>query len=280
VFERFTDRARQVVVVAQNEARALKHNYIGTEHILLGLLREEGLAARVLESFGIALEEARARVGRIVGEGDEPVTGQILFTNNAKRTLELALREALSIGHNYIGTEHILLGLLPQRRENERRATEILRDFGADAENVRDEVFRCMGGPSLRQTDEGLRVGEESKVELGLRRVVPIAQQMSGGTWVVSVEVWDHAVVLRWAASGPTASSLAHAAALSVDRGAWLVSDDAGTSYVGSGDRGTGISQQGFHYDNEFKPAPPPEAKSLLIRRESTGEEVSVSLTD
>src|SRR6266581_418530 len=110
LFERFTERARQVVVLAQDEARALKHNYIGTEHILLGLLREEeGLAARVLESLDITVEEVRAQVARIVGQGDEVTTGQIPFTPRAKKVLELALREALSLGHNYIGTEHILL---------------------------------------------------------------------------------------------------------------------------------------------------------------------------
>src|SRR5207237_1339240 len=108
-----SERARQVVVLAQDEARALRHNYIGTEHILLGLLREEeGLAARVLESLDITVEEVRAQVARIVGQGDEVTTGQIPFTPRAKKVLELALREALSLGHNYIGTEHILLGLV------------------------------------------------------------------------------------------------------------------------------------------------------------------------
>src|SRR5207248_887978 len=123
MFERFTERARQVVVLAQDEARALKHNYIGTEHILLGLLREEeGLAARVLESLDITVEEVRAQVARIVGQGDEVTTGQIPFTPRAKKVLELALREALSLGHNYIGTEHILLGLV---REHEGLAARI-----------------------------------------------------------------------------------------------------------------------------------------------------------
>ena len=112
MFERFTERARQVVVLAQEEARILKHNYIGTEHILLGLLREEeGLAARVLESLDITVERVRAQVVRIVGSGEEVTSGQIPFTPRAKKVLELALREALSLGHNYIGTEHILLGL-------------------------------------------------------------------------------------------------------------------------------------------------------------------------
>jgi hypothetical protein len=145
VFERFTERARQVVVLAQDEARALRHNYIGTEHILLGLLREEeGLAARVLASLGINVEEVRAQVARIVGQGDEVTTGQIPFTPRAKKVLELALREGLALGHNYIGTEHILLGLV---RENEGVAARILLDFGADAEKIRNEMIRMLSGP-------------------------------------------------------------------------------------------------------------------------------------
>ena len=149
VFERFTERARQVVVLAQDEARALKHNYIGTEHILLGLLREEeGLAARVLEQLDITVEEVRAQVARIVGQGDEVTTGQIPFTPRAKKVLELALREALSLGHNYIGTEHILLGLV---RENEGVAARILLDFDADAEKIRNEIIRMLSGPGRRQ---------------------------------------------------------------------------------------------------------------------------------
>ena len=144
MFERFTERARQVVVLAQDEARALKHNYIGTEHILLGLLREEeGLAARVLESLDITVEEVRAQVARIVGQGDEVTTGQIPFTPRAKKVLELALREALSLGHNYIGTEHILLGLV---RENEGVAARILLDFDADADEIRNEIIRMLPG--------------------------------------------------------------------------------------------------------------------------------------
>ena len=155
MFERFTERARQVVVLAQDEARALKHNYIGTEHILLGLLREEeGLAARVLESLDITVEEVRAQVARIVGQGDEVTTGQIPFTPRAKKVLELALREALSLGHNYIGTEHILLGIV---RENEGVAARILLDFDADAEKVRNEIFRMLGGPGKRPGATGPR---------------------------------------------------------------------------------------------------------------------------
>ena len=163
MFERFTERARQVVVLAQDEARALKHNYIGTEHILLGLLREEeGLAARVLEQLDITVEEVRAQVARIVGQGDEVTTGQIPFTPRAKKVLELALREALSLGHNYIGTEHILLGLV---RENEGVAARILLDFDADAEKIRNEIIRMLSGPGRRQSGQpgGAAQGEKAK---------------------------------------------------------------------------------------------------------------------
>src|SRR5213596_188151 len=160
MFERFTERARQVVVLAQEEARTLKHNYIGTEHILLGLLREEeGLAARVLESLDITVEEVRAQVARIVGQGDEVTTGQIPFTPRAKKVLELALREALSLGHNYIGTEHILLGLV---RENEGVAARILLDFDADSEKIRNEVIRMLSGPGSRGQRSAASAGASS----------------------------------------------------------------------------------------------------------------------
>src|SRR5512147_210789 len=163
MFERFTERARQVVVLAQEEARTLKHNYIGTEHILLGLLREEeGLAARVLESLDITVERVRAQVVRIVGSGEEVTSGQIPFTPRAKKVLELALREALSLGHNYIGTEHILLGLV---RENEGVAARILLDFDADSDKIRNEVIRMLSGPGGRQSGQpgGAAQGEKAK---------------------------------------------------------------------------------------------------------------------
>jgi ATP-dependent Clp protease ATP-binding subunit ClpC len=158
MFERFTERARQVVVLAQEEARTLKHNYIGTEHVLLGLLREEeGLAARVLESLDITAEKVRSQVVRIVGSGEEVTSGQIPFTPRAKKVLELALREALSLGHNYIGTEHILLGLI---RENEGVAARILLDFDADADKIRNEVIRMLSGPGGRRQGSGAKSGE------------------------------------------------------------------------------------------------------------------------
>jgi ATP-dependent Clp protease ATP-binding subunit ClpA len=152
MFERFTERARQVIVLAQDEARMLGHDYIGTEHILLGLLREEdGLAARVLDSLDITVEKVRAQVARIVGQGDEITTGQIPFTPRTKKVLELALREGLLLGHNHIGTEHILLGLV---RENEGVAARILLDFDADAEKIRNEIIRMLSGHGGRTPRE------------------------------------------------------------------------------------------------------------------------------
>ena len=163
MFERFTERARQVVVLAQEEARTLKHNYIGTEHILLGLLREEeGLAARVLESLDITVERVRGQVVRIVGSGEEVTSGQIPFTPRAKKVLELALREALSLGHNYIGTEHILLGLV---RENEGVAARILLDFDADSEKIRNEVIRMLSGPSRGRSGAAATAGGPAGAE-------------------------------------------------------------------------------------------------------------------
>jgi ATP-dependent Clp protease ATP-binding subunit ClpC len=144
VFERFTARARQVVVLAQDEARTLQHNYIGTEHLLLGLIREqEGIAARTLAGLGVTHEQVHGQVARIVGQGDEVTTGQIPFTPRAKKVLELALREALSLGHKYIGTEHLLLGIV---RESHGVAMQILLDAGVDAETVRNAVVGTLGG--------------------------------------------------------------------------------------------------------------------------------------
>jgi hypothetical protein len=212
VFERFTERARQVVVLAQDEARALKHNYIGTEHILLGLLREEeGLAARVLESLDITVEEVRAQVARIVGQGDEVTTGQIPFTPRAKKVLELALREAQSLAHNHIGTEHILLGLV---RENEGVAARILLDFDADAETVRDHVIQMLGGPPVmgrkafvlaspplarEYLDELARVREEKEAALATQELERAAALQDRERILVSAarqlaRAWDERV--------------------------------------------------------------------------------------
>ncbi|MGH9030947.1 MAG: Clp protease N-terminal domain-containing protein, partial [Acidimicrobiia bacterium] len=144
MFERFTDRARRVVVLAQEEARLLNHNYIGTEHILLGLIHEgEGVAAKALESLGISLEAVRAQVEEIIGQGGSAPSGHIPFTPRAKKVLELSLREALQLGHNYIGTEHILLGLI---REGEGVAAQVLVKLGADLSRVRQQVIQLLSG--------------------------------------------------------------------------------------------------------------------------------------
>jgi ATP-dependent Clp protease ATP-binding subunit ClpC len=144
VFERFTDRARRVVVFAQEEARLLNHNYIGTEHVLLGLVRErEGVAAQALTSMGIGLDAVRGQVETIIGQGQAAPTGHIPFTPRAKKVLELSLREALQLGHNYIGTEHILLGLV---REGEGVAAQVLQKLGADLNRVRQAVIQLLSG--------------------------------------------------------------------------------------------------------------------------------------
>jgi ATP-dependent Clp protease ATP-binding subunit ClpA len=144
MFERFTDRARRVVVLAQDEARVLNHDYIGTEHILLGLIQEgEGVAAKALTNMKISLEAVRSKVVEAVGHGQQAPSGHIPFTPRAKKTLELSLRESLQLGHDYIGTEHILLGLL---REGEGVAAQVLVEMGADLSRVRHQVVLLLEG--------------------------------------------------------------------------------------------------------------------------------------
>jgi ATP-dependent Clp protease ATP-binding subunit ClpC len=180
LFERFTERARQVVVLAHEEANGFKHDYIGTEHILLGLLRErEGIAAHVLGSFDITLERVRGEVVRTVGVGQSATTGQVPFTDRAKKTLELALQEAIGLGQTYIGTEHILLGLVAL---NEGPATRILGDFDVGPDKIRSGVIRTvssvgrpLGARGERQQtsgfDEWIRVGPGA----GARRLLVLA---------------------------------------------------------------------------------------------------------
>jgi Clp amino terminal domain, pathogenicity island component len=144
MFERFTDRARRVVVLAQDEARRLNHNYIGTEHILLGLIHEgEGVAARALQSLGISLEAVRQQIEEIIGRGQQAPSGHIPFTPRAKKVLELSLRESLQLGHTYIGTEHILLGLI---HEGDGVAAQVLVRLGADMNRVREQVIELLHG--------------------------------------------------------------------------------------------------------------------------------------
>ena len=144
MFERFTDRARRVVVLAQDEARLLGHNYIGTEHVLLGLIREgDGVAAKALTTLDISLEATRQQIEGIIGRGQEAPKGHIPFTPRAKKVLELSLREATQIGHDYIGTEHILLGLI---REGDGVAAQVLVASGADLNRVRQQVIQLLHG--------------------------------------------------------------------------------------------------------------------------------------
>ncbi len=166
MFERFTDRARRVVVLAQEEARLLNHNYIGTEHILLGLIHEgEGVAAKSLESLGISLEAVRAQVEEIIGQGGNSPSGHIPFTPRAKKVLELSLREALQLGHNYIGTEHILLGLI---REGEGVAAQVLVKLGADLSRVRQQVIQQLSGyQGSGQTGDAAKGGQPTAAGVG-----------------------------------------------------------------------------------------------------------------
>ena len=159
MFERFTDRARRVVILAQEEARLLNHNYIGTEHILLGLIQEnEGVAAKALESLDISLESVRGQVEEIIGQGTKPPDGHIPFTPRAKRVLELSLREALQLGHNYIGTEHVLLGLI---REGEGVAAQVLVKLGADLARVREQVVHLLA--TLGEVSSSASGGESER---------------------------------------------------------------------------------------------------------------------
>jgi ATP-dependent Clp protease ATP-binding subunit ClpA len=171
VFERFTQQARQVVVWAQEEARGLRHNYIGTEHILLGLLREQqGLAGRVLESLGLTVERVRAQVVRIGGSGEEPSLGQIPITPQAKQVLEMAPGEALSLGHDYVATEHVLLGLL---RDDQGVAVRILLDCDVDLPDLRDEVI-VRTGSARPATDEPTSSGPGPAIDPGWLDGLPV----------------------------------------------------------------------------------------------------------
>jgi ATP-dependent Clp protease ATP-binding subunit ClpC len=198
MFERFTERARQVVVLAQDEARALRHNSIGTEHLLLGLLREEeGIAARVLVSLGVTLEETRARVVATIGEGEEGavVTGQIPFTPRAKNALELGLREALSLGHQFIGTEHLLLGLV---RVDGAVGVEILEGAGVTPDIVREEVIGLLSGrrrPGLVSTPAMARPLAPTG-----RVLPPVAMLVTG--WVLFAAALGVGVLVGWAIWG------------------------------------------------------------------------------
>jgi ATP-dependent Clp protease ATP-binding subunit ClpC len=214
MFERFTDRARRVIVLAQEEARLLDHDYIGTEHILLGLIRErEGVAAQALESLGISLEAVRAEVEQVIGRGQTTPGPQIPFTPRSKKVLELSLREARSLGHDYIGTEHILLGLI---REGEGVAAQVLVELGADLSRVRQQVIELLSGEPVEQVAVGRRVVREPRPTVvggpgvfrereppELVRVVPLAREAVSRRGyrlvLISLEIWSGWLDLRYA---------------------------------------------------------------------------------
>jgi hypothetical protein len=278
MFERFTDRARRVVVLAQEEARHLNHDYIGTEHILLGLIHEgEGVAARALTALDISLEAVRAEVTEIVGRGGDQPGGHIPFTPRAKKVLELSLREALAFGHNYIGTEHILLGLI---REGEGVAAQVLVKLGASFDRVRQQVVQLLAdagavqaeqvaGMPTRLSQEQARAmvaggpGMYQEEPAELVRVVPVAREVhrEAGMRVVliSLEIWSGWLDLRFAML-PGSSSAGRMQWL-LD---WQVSDDAGTAYEKAG-MATGGGRQLHVTQLGFRPAPPEGARTLIL---------------
>jgi Clp amino terminal domain, pathogenicity island component len=278
MFERFTDRARRVVVLAQEEARHLDHNYIGTEHILLGLIHEgEGVAARALTALDISLEAVRVQVVEIVGHGSDAPSGHIPFTPRAKKVLELSLREALALNHNYIGTEHILLGLV---REGGGVAAQVLVKEGGSLTRVRQAVVQLLADASQLQPEQlagmSSRITQEQAVAMvaggpgiyseepaELVRVVPLAREVYRGqdfrVVLISLEVWSGWLDLRYVLLpvepyGPPIFP-------SLD---WRIADDADTTYevmgmAHGGGRLLHVVQEGF------RPAFPEGARILTL---------------
>jgi Clp amino terminal domain, pathogenicity island component len=277
MFERFTDRARRVVVLAQEEATGLKHNYIGTEHLLLGLVRErEGVASEALESLGISMEAVRSEVEQIIGQGQAAVVGQIPFTPRAKKVLELSLREALQLGHSYIGTEHILLGLI---REGEGVAAQVLVKLGGgDLNRVRQQVIQLLSGYARGEEAAERRVAREPRPTVvggpgvfgqreppDLVRVIPLAREAVSRSgyrlMLISLEIWSGWLDLRYAllALVPLRSY-----PLEDARHRWRLTDDVGTDYelVGST---SGAGRTVHLHQLTFQPAPPPDASVLTL---------------
>jgi hypothetical protein len=275
MFERFTDRARRVVVLAQEEARLLNHNYIGTEHLLLGLIHEgQGVAARALESLDVSLEAVRARVEEIIGQGQSAPTGHIPFTPRVKKVLELSLREALQLGHNYIGTEHILLGLI---REGEGVAAQVLAELGAGLDRVRQQVVQLLsgypGGVPPEQPAAGSSRPSVAPVMAGpgfyaereppeLVRVVPLAREVAAESGLrvvlISLEIWSGWFDLRYALL-PRMDAPPQEIALD-----WRAADDLGTDYTLTGMAAGGGPLLRVQQLN-FWPAPSTDARILTL---------------
>jgi hypothetical protein len=276
MFERFTDRARRVIVLAQEEARLLDHDYIGTEHILLGLIRErEGVAAQALESLGISLEAVRAEVEQVIGRGQTTPGPQIPFTPRSKKVLELSLREARSLGHDYIGTEHILLGLI---REGEGVAAQVLVKLGADLSRVRQQAIELLSGEPVEQVAVGRRVVREPRPTVvggpgvfrereppELVRVVPLAREAVSRRGyrlvLISLEIWSGWLDLRYAllALVPLRSYPLEGAGHR-----WQLTDDLGTEYELFGST-SGAGRVVHLHQLSFQPAPPAEATTLTL---------------
>jgi hypothetical protein len=276
MFERFTDRARRVIVLAQEEARLLDHDYIGTEHILLGLIRErEGVAAKALESLGISLEAVRAEVEQVIGRGQTTPGPQIPFTPRSKKVLELSLREARSLGHDYIGTEHILLGLI---REGEGVAAQVLVKLGADLSRVRQQAIELLSGEPVEQVAVGRRVVREPRPTVvggpgvfrereppELVRVVPLAREAVSRRGyrlvLISLEIWSGWLDLRYAllALVPLRSYPLEGAGHR-----WQLTDDLGTEYELFGST-SGAGRVVHLHQLSFQPAPPAEATTLTL---------------
>jgi hypothetical protein len=280
MFERFTDRARRVVVLAQEEARLLNHNHIGTEHILLGLIHEgEGVAYLALTELGISLDAVRAQVEAEIGQGSEAPGGHIPFTPRAKKVLELSLREALQLGHNYIGTEHILLGLI---REGEGVAAQVLVGLGAGLDRVRGQVVQLLAtagasqaeqvaaGPSrIRQQAVTAMVaggpGSYRDEPAELVRVVPLAREVFHGLGfrvvLISLEVWSGWLDLRYALlpDGPPATPPMPEVALE-----WRLTDSTTRTYELAGAASGGGRLLRVHHLS-FTPGLPEEAGTLTL---------------
>src|SRR5215218_3140702 len=275
MFERFTDRARRVIVLAQEEARYLDHNYIGTDHILLGLIHEgEGVAAQSLTQLGVSLEAVRAEVEETIGRGPEAPTGHIPFTPRAKKVLELSLREALELGHSYIGTEHILLGLL---REGQGIGAQVLVKLGAGRDQVRQVVVQLLAGyaggtppeqraaRSSRPPVSPVAAGPGFYAELEppeLVRVVPLAREVADESGLrvvlISLEIWSGWFDLRYALL-PRMDEPPQEIDLD-----WRVTDDLGTDYTLTGLAAGGGPLLRVH-QLDFRPAPPTDARTLTL---------------